>query len=111
MQDEILAAYPEADLSVYAIWLPILAGDRRSAWDPDLMPDPRVKHFWDGDREVGLWFAENHEGVPGIAWDIYFLYGPDAHWEGVPEPLVSSGFTVIGSKDRLYGDIMPPLEG
>ena len=111
MQEEILEAYPESDLSVYAIWLPMLAGDRRSAWDPDLMPDPRVQHYWDGDRESGIWFADKGASFGGVAWDIYFLYGPDATWDAVPEPLTSSGFTVIGSKDRLLSDIVPLLEG
>ena len=110
MQEEILETFPEDELSVFAIWLPMLAGDRRSAWDPDLMPDPRVRHYWDENRVLGRYFADKGASFGGVAWDIYFLYGPDASWTDVPEPLISSGFTVIGSKDRLLIDIVPLLE-
>lgn len=110
MQQEILETFSEAKLSVFAIWLPMLAGDRRSAWDPDLMPDPRVQHYWDENRVVGRYFTDKGASFGGIAWDIYFLYGPGASWTDLPEPLISSGFTVIGSKDRLLNDIARLLD-
>lgn len=111
MQSEILEANPQADLRVYTVWLEMLAGDRRSAWDPDLMPDPRVEHYWDADWAAGRWFAEKVLGFEGIAWDVYFLYGPEADWADAPAPLISSGFTVIGKSDQLFNDITPLLAG
>ena len=38
---------------MFAIWLPMLAGDSRSAWDSNVLDDPRVIDFWDGDRIAG----------------------------------------------------------
>lgn len=110
MQEEILEAFPQDELSVFAIWLPMLPGDRRSAWDPDLMPDPRVQHYWDENRVVGRFFADKGPSFGGVAWDIYFLYGSNASWTDLPEPLISSGFTLIGSKDRLLNAIVPLFE-
>ena len=45
-----------------------------------------------------------------LAWDIFFLYGPDARWEEVPLPVVSSGSTIIARKDRLKEFIAQLLE-
>ena len=65
------------------------------------MPDTRVMHFWDGDRKLGQWFAREIDGYDGIAWDSYYLYGPDAIWETVPSPLVGSGSTIYSERKTL----------
>ena len=65
------------------------------------MPDTRVTHFWDGDTLAGQWFAKQVDGYEGIAWDAYYLYGPNATWETVPSPLVSSGGTIYGERETL----------
>ncbi len=93
MQADILAKYPGAELRVYAVWLPMLGGDSRSAWDEGVMPDERVLHFWDGDRAVGRWFAE-YEGYGGTVWDTYYLFGPEAAWGAAPELLLSVDATI-----------------
>ncbi len=45
------------------------------------MPDPRVKHFWDGELEVARWFARQVDGFEGVSWDMYYLYGPEGRVE------------------------------
>ena len=40
-----------------------------------------------------------------LAWDIFFLYGPEAVWEDVPAPLITSGSTIIAKRDRLRSGI------
>ena len=42
-----------------------------------------------------------------LAWDIFFLYGPEAVWEDVPAPLISSGSTIIAKRDRLLKALSP----
>lgn len=69
------------------------------------MSDPRVKHFWDGERQVGEWFAEHVEGYIGVSWDTYFLYGPDAKWEMVPSSLVGSGGTTYDQRATLRSQV------
>ena len=40
-----------------------------------------------------------------VAYDIYYLYGPEAQWDIKPSPLVSSGYTVMAKRDQLKKDI------
>ena len=40
-----------------------------------------------------------------LAWDIFFLYGPEAVWDDVPAPLITSGSTIIAERDRLRNGI------
>ena len=100
---------------VYAVWFDVLAGDDRSAWDPRLLSDERVVHYWDPERLLGTWLPqqpeyEDHVFGP-LAWDIFFLYGPDALWDETPGPLVSSGSTVISKSGRLEEDWIALMEG
>ncbi len=111
MQEEILEPYPEADLQVYAVWFNMLFTDHRSRWDDTLITDERAIHFWDQPKEVGKWFfQQGHYPFGTVAWDIYFLYGPEAVWDETPEPLISSGFTIIGQRANLLQAIQPYLE-
>lgn len=105
MQNQVLAQTPSPKLRVYAVWLPMLGGDAREEWNGNTMPDPRVMHFWDGETVVGQWFAAEVDGYPGIAWDVYYLYGPDATWEDVPSLLVSSGNTIYAERDALRTEL------
>lgn len=74
------------------------------------MPDGRVTHYWDGERKVGQWFAGQVDGYDGVAWDIYYLYGPAAVWETVPSPLVGSGGTIYAERNVLEGEVRSLLE-
>lgn len=70
-------------------------------WNGTTMPDSRVIHYWDSELIVGQWFAENVDGYEGIAWDTYYLYGPNAVWETIPSPLAGSGGTIYSERDTL----------
>ncbi|HEU0293380.1 MAG TPA: hypothetical protein VFR47_11630 [Anaerolineales bacterium] len=105
MQTRLLPQTPSEGLRVYAVWLPRLWSDKRESWDPAVLPEPRVIHFWDGDAQVGEWFARKVDAYEGIAWDVYYLYGPDATWETIPEPLVGSGGTIIDEREKLKMEV------
>jgi hypothetical protein len=111
VQSQLLAQYPSAKIRVYAVWLAMLGGDAREKWNGNAMPDPRVTHFWDGEYVIGQWFAKQVEGYRGIAWDVYFLYGPDATWESIPSPLIGSGGTIYGERETLKMQISTLLDG
>ncbi len=57
----------------------------------------------------GVWLPRQEVYKPVIfgplAWDIFFLYGPEAVWEEVPVPLITSGSTIIAKRDRLGSGI------
>jgi hypothetical protein len=74
------------------------------------MPDTRVVHYWDGNLQIGQWFAKNVDGYDGVAWDVYYLYGPDATWQTVPTPLVGSGVTIYGERKALETQVHTLLE-
>ena len=88
----------------------MLWSDSRGAWNGTTMPDPRVSHFWDGDLQVGDWFAKEVDGFDGTAWDAYYLYGPEATWETVPEPLLASGGTIYAEREKLEERVGALLE-
>lgn len=110
MQTELLDQIPSDQLRVYAIWLPMLWGDARARWNGNTMPDPRVTHFWDGEHVIGQWFAKEIDGYDGIAWDTYYLYGPNTTWETVPAPLEGSGGTIYGERESLEMQVRTLLE-
>ncbi len=97
---------------MYAVWFDMLVADSRDQWDANLMPDARVTHLWDQHRRVGCWYGKNqppklHFGP--IVWDTYYLYGPDARWDEVPEPLIGSGYTILAARQSLANQIAPLL--
>jgi hypothetical protein len=84
--------------------------DSRAMWNGNNMPDPRVTHFWDGEHVIGQWFAKEVDGYEGIAWDAYYLYGPQATWKTVPSPLAASGGTIYDERKRLATQARTLLE-
>ena len=99
MQKNILEAYPETAVSVYAVWLPMVMSDKipRLGRATGTLPDKRVTHYWDKKKTVGTWFRANvTPQYPGeVLWDASLLYGPDATWEETPKPLIHFGRTII----------------
>ena len=79
----------------------MLAGDSSDEWDETVMPDLRVLHFWDSELEAARWFARHVDGYEGVAWDVYYLYGPDATWNSGLGPLVDSGGTIFRERQVL----------
>jgi hypothetical protein len=88
----------------------MLASDAREEWDGHTMSDPRVMHFWDGEMQVGEWFAKEVEGYRGISWDVYYLYGPEAKWETIPSPSAGRGGTIYGERETLKLQLSTLLE-
>jgi hypothetical protein len=87
----------------------MLWGDAREEWDGTTMPDPRVIHFWDGDTQIGQWFAKQVDGYEGVAWDVYYLYGPEATWNSIPSPLIGSGGTIYSKHKQLETQVQTLL--
>ncbi len=109
---ELLNPNPDADLKVYSIWYSMYPGDDRSKWDEKLLTDPRVTQFWDEEKIVGRWMVDQEvvDYPREILWDAYLLFGPDAKWDGIPEPLVSWGTPVYHRRHKLKSGLMPLLE-
>jgi hypothetical protein len=76
----MLGEHPEAKVSVFAVWEPILLAD----WIPPTtgalgrLSDRRVAQFWDGEHTLAKAMAESRAGQPppdccdrsGTLWDL-----------------------------------------
>jgi len=95
--------------------MPLLPGDSRSRWDPEIFPDKRVVQFWDTDFTVGTWFGEHlddmgaGEQTGGVYWDAFLVFDKGARWDAVPSPLVDAGSTVIRESEQLQTALAPLL--
>ena len=106
MQTEILEKRPDVNVYVYAVWMPLTWKDVRTEWDPEILADARVTHYWDEACVTGFWFSESVSGQQPVAWDAYFLYGADATWEDIPGPLISNGHPIVTKAEQLQADLV-----
>ena len=91
---------------MYAIWFNVLPRDRRSRWSKDHFNDERVLEYWDTNKLLGTWYRDHLPGQYGlVAWDIYALYGPEAHWAKSPSHLVSWGRTIFAAREQLAAEV------
>ncbi len=112
IQQSILDSYPDLDIAVHVVWLPMLGSDNEaSAKKSSLMyTDSRVRQYWDGDRSSGWAYTNdlfsdmgermklaiaNDEQLKrdvqprgqGPMWDMYMVYEPGVTWgETTPAP-------------------------
>ena len=108
MQEQILQRYPDADVAVYVVWLPVLASDERFGV-ADVLVDERVRQFWDNDRLVSDEVGRLAGAGEGLAWDVYLVFGPDATWDRrLPAPL-GSGAPVVVRIESLAALLRPYL--
>ena len=113
----LLESHRDARLRVYAVWFNMYPGDARERSRLELLPDARVRHYWDAERSVGrrylqslprLWPMRAAETILPQAdalWDAYLLYSTDARWgEELPD-VISWGATILQTKATLDEDL------
>jgi hypothetical protein len=108
VQTQILEQYPDADLRVYVVWLPVLAQDSRFEVD-DLVVDARATHYWDNDQVVSDALSSAFDSGGGVVWDVYFLFGPDATWNERPPKPLATGAPVVSEIAGLESALRPYL--
>ena len=103
VQSELLERYPDQEIAVYAIWFKMFWGDSRSGWDPGLLTDSRVEHFWDETKLVGKWYGEQvtAKSTGHVEWDAWFLYGPGGEWDELSTKPIDWGRTIVGTRTKL----------
>jgi hypothetical protein len=86
----VLEQHPEAEVTVFAVWEPILPTD----WIPPTtgalgrLSDRRVKQFWDKDHTLAKAMAGSRAGQSGpecckrsgTLWDLIAVYPAGAEW-------------------------------
>jgi len=82
---KVMQDVPDDRVRVYIVWEPMLMTDDRVGAERRFaeFSDKRLSCFWDGNRLTGdLW--QHVLGLETVAWDVYFLYGPNAEWKKQP---------------------------
>lgn len=89
------------------MWIDILqSDDKYSAYLRSTeFDDPRVSYYWDRYKRTGAEWQEVID-IDNVAWDIYFLYGPDASWQDLP-----SYPEFFMNQIGLPEDVSPRLDG
>jgi hypothetical protein len=108
VHEQILERFPDAELAVYVVWLPVLPSDERFGV-ADVLVDERVRQFWDNDRLVSDEVGRLAGSSEGLAWDVYLVFGPDATWNRrLPAPL-GTGAPVVVQIEALATLLRPYL--
>jgi hypothetical protein len=110
VQEQVLERYPDADLRLYAVWLPVLATDERFEV-AEVMVDSRVSHYWDAEQRVSDALREVAQVPEGVLlWDAFLLFGPDARWTRRPPEPLARGAPVVNELARLEQALRPHLD-
>lgn len=92
MKTHVLDPIPNPSLRTYVVWLPVTSRmdvdelEKLARHGAARISDPRVTHFLDPEGKLG----ERYAGIvrlprnEDLAWDIYFVFGPEARWEEKP---------------------------
>lgn len=111
----MLKQHPDLNIQVYTVWFSMLKSDTPAAFPEarKVMPDRRVRHYWDSSRNVGRWFRDavpsDYEGP--IQWDAFYLYAADAVWTDKPQPQLTWGRPILEVRQRLADQIAALTSG
>ncbi len=101
VNESVVNAYPSADVSIFIVWIDILAMDDYAAAQrmTVVFNDPRVRQFHDPNRLVGDAFAKGLLDEPP-AWDMYLLYAASEQqlWVDSP-PKPTNWMHQLGARD------------
>ncbi len=73
--------------------------------------------YWDETRSVGRTLFETVPGLwpsradqskrpqGGVMWDSYLLFGPDARWDDETPQVLSWGYAILMTRERLQRDL------
>ena len=83
-----MSGIEDESLQVAIVWTAVLQADNESAaiQSRDLVPDKRVRHYWDKHQALGTKVAPVIETEMQMAWDVYLVYGRGVTWESGQAP-------------------------
>jgi hypothetical protein len=102
---ELFDRQPSPRLTPLVVWVPQSRGREEHVPNAtSFVADPRARHYWDGEGLLGQGYR-TLLGLSEDAWDAFFVYGPDARWEGDVPPAPHHWMHQLGSEER------PRVEG
>jgi hypothetical protein len=95
-------------LRAYVVWVPKLGAEEKDVAEATrFFSDPRGRHYWDEGGNLMRAFTKRLS-LGQDAWDIYFIYGPTARWNGSEPPIPDYWMHQLGPTVpalRLDGEI------
>ena len=91
IRDEVILKLRGKPLSTYSVFIPMVETDAKAPAEKAAkgLAKHGVRSYWDGNRKLGAAYAKlfgNPDGLK-VAWDVYFIYGPNAVWgKSPPKP-------------------------
>lgn len=88
--ERIFQVYDSPRLRGYVIQQPIIPSDAPAAAREQLAGlrgEPRLKGWWDGQRQIGTAYAATLRFPQRVAWDVYLIYPPGVTWTGAAPPV------------------------
>jgi hypothetical protein len=78
----VLEKVKDQNLSVYAVWMPILMIDSKASVPQATkrFEDARVLQYWDSQAEMSRTYAPILK-ADGPAWDVYLLFDRNVEWK------------------------------
>jgi len=88
VHEAVFEGIASESLRAYAVWEPILLTDNRDGARKAtaILPDARVRHYWNDGREVGEAFQAPLDLKDEVAWDVYLVYPPGVEWATARPP-------------------------
>lgn len=79
---------------MFVVWSGQVGNEGHVPAAAELIPDPRVRHYWDQERVAGKAFRNLDDGAERLeldfpAWDVWLIFDADARWTdgGPPRPI------------------------
>lgn len=107
----MLGKIDDPSVRAYVVWVPMSRGLERDVANATReVPDPRSRHYWDGDGQLIASYREVLGGFDEPVWDTYILYGREARWDGDRPPAPAYWMHQLGSskKPRVQGIFWDP---
>jgi hypothetical protein len=87
----ILDGFPDAEISVSIVWIPMLEGDTEAVARERAVAfanDPRGRQFYDAEKRLGRHVAQLLAGgADAVAWDAYLFFAAGSKWrQSLPRP-------------------------
>jgi hypothetical protein len=121
-QNDLLGKNPEADVRVFVVWFNMYPGDAESRWPREIFNDRRIIQTCDEPKSAGRWFMTHlsdlkpSRGGDGrfpqqvdALWDSYLPFDRSATWRSAPTGVLSWGFTVMRTRNKLADDLQYAL--
>jgi hypothetical protein len=88
IRDQVHLKLKDKRLATFSVFIPMVPGDGKGPAEDSAkgLQKAGIRSYWDGERKVGSAYGKIVK-LPGgktMAWDVYFVYGPNAVWGATP---------------------------